>query len=294
MDAKQAVVLAFQASILCTLFGLGLSATSRDLWYVLRRPGLFARSLLAMLVIMPAVAIAMARMFDFRSTVEIALVALALSPVPPLLPRREIKAGGERPYGLGLMATLALLSIVSIPLSIEILERGLGRSFAMTPGPIAKVVLTFVLLPLLAGVAVRALRPGSADRIARLVSWVPKILLPLAGVALLAGTWRLVWAAIGEGTLVAILVFVTAGLVVGHVLGGPEPEHSLVLALSSACRHPAIALSIAAANYPDLRFGGTILLYLIASLAVTMLYVAWQRQRAPRVARTRPHDRRAA
>lgn len=71
--------------------------------------------------------------------------------------------------------------------------------------------------------------------------------MPLAVVALLAAVWRVVWSAIGEGALVAIVIFVLAGLVAGHVLGGPQPEHSVVLALSSACRHPAIALSLASA-----------------------------------------------
>jgi BASS family bile acid:Na+ symporter len=57
-----------------------------------------------------------------------------------------------------------------------------------------------------------------------------------------------------------MVAFVGVGLIVGHLMGGPDPEHSIVLALSTACRHPAIALSIAAANFPDQRFGGTILL----------------------------------
>jgi BASS family bile acid:Na+ symporter len=61
-------------------------------------------------------------------------------------------------------------------------------------------------------------------------------------------------------------------------MGGPDPEHSVVLALSSACRHPAIALSIAATNFPDERFGGTILLYLIVSAVVGIPYIAWQRK----------------
>jgi BASS family bile acid:Na+ symporter len=51
-----------------------------------------------------------------------------------------------------------------------------------------------------------------------------------------------------------------------------------VLALSSACRHPAIALSIAAANFPDEHFGGTILLYLIVSTVVGVPYLAWNRK----------------
>ena len=40
----------------------------------------------------------------------------------------------------------------------------------------------------------------------------------------------------------------SAGLLAGHLMGGPDPDHSVVLARSSACRHPAIALSIAAAT----------------------------------------------
>jgi len=52
-----------------------------------------------------------------------------------------------------------------------------------------------------------------------------------------------------------------------------------VLALSSACRHPAIALGIAAANFPDERFGGTIILYMLVSAIVGIPYVAWQRRR---------------
>jgi hypothetical protein len=37
----------------------------------------------------------------------------------------------------------------------------------------------------------------------------------------------------------------------------------MVLGMSCACRHPAIAFAIASANFPDQRFGGAILLYLI-------------------------------
>jgi BASS family bile acid:Na+ symporter len=68
-------------------------------------------------------------------------------------------------------------------------------------------------------------------------------------------------------------------MLVGHVLGGPDPEHAAVLALSTACRHPAIALASAATNYPGEHFGGTILLYLLVSILVGMPYIAWQRRR---------------
>ena len=97
-------MLALQASVFLMVFGFGLDATRGDVLYVVRRPGLFARSLVAMFVIMPAVAIALVSLFNFRQVVGIALVALSISPVPPLLPRREGQACGRRAYALGLMA----------------------------------------------------------------------------------------------------------------------------------------------------------------------------------------------
>jgi hypothetical protein len=73
------------------------------------------RSVICVLVIVPALAFALTRFFEIRHEVEVALVALAISPVPPLLPMKETKAGGRISYGLGLLALLALLSMATIP-----------------------------------------------------------------------------------------------------------------------------------------------------------------------------------
>jgi bile acid:Na+ symporter, BASS family len=280
MDLKQILALAFQVSILCTVFGFGLKATREDLLYVIRRPGLLARSLLAVFVIMPVFAVALARTFDFQREVEIALIALAISPVPPLLPKKEIKFGGHAAFGLGLMACLATLSMVAVPAAVEILGRFSGRPLSMAPGAVAAVVLEKALLPLAAGMVVRAVLPAIAERLEKPVALVGKVLLPVATLVLLAITLPAVWALIGDGTVLAIGIFIVAGLGIGHVLGGPDPDHSIVLAVSTANRHPGIALAIASANFPDQRFGGAIVLYLIMNAVAAVLYDVWA-QRHP-------------
>ena len=209
--------------------------------------------MIAVFVIMPIVAMVLAQVFDFRRTVEITLVAVSLSPVPPLLPKKQTKAGGRASYALALMAILALLSIVVVPLGVALVGRIVGQSLAMAPAAIARIVLMSVLLPLSAGMAVRALIPSIADRLEKPVDVVVKVLLPLAVIALIAAGWQAISAAVGDGTVVAIGAFVAIGLLVGHVMAGPDPRAAVVLALSSATRHPAIALSIAAANFPDER-----------------------------------------
>ena len=279
-------MLALQVSILSTLFGFGLKATPADLLYLVRRPGLLARSLLSVFVIMPIVAVALSRMFDFPQSVEIVLVALALSPVPPLLPRKETGAGGQGDFALGLMAILALASIVVVPALLEVLQRVLGRELTMSPGALAAMVLKAALLPLAAGMIVRAALPAFAERAEKVVTLVSNVLLPVAIVALLASTASAIWASVGSGAILGIAIFTVAGIGIGHILGGPNPEESAVLAFSTACRHPAIALSIATTNFPNQRFGAVILLYLIVNAVIGIPYGKWQRRRVAEAARS--------
>jgi BASS family bile acid:Na+ symporter len=203
---------------------------------------------------------------------------MAISPMPPLLPRREVKAGGLQPYAVSLLATLALLAIVTIPLSVELLALYFGKPLTTPASAIARLALISVLLPLAAGIAVRAWTTA-APRMVRPVSQLGNLLLIVGSVLLLAGSWRSIWGVIGDGTVMMVAIFLVLGLVVGRMLGGPDPRQATVLALATACRHPAITLSIASANFPDERFGATVVLYLLLGLVLLTPYVMWRRTR---------------
>ena len=67
--------------------------------------------------------------------------------------------------------------------------------------------------------------------------------------------------------------------IVGHVLGSEEQGHRQVLALSTATRHPGIAMAIASANFPDLReTAPAVLLYVLVSAIVTAPYFIWRKK----------------
>lgn len=286
MDLKQIIMLALQLSILSTVFTFGLKATPEDLLYLVRRPGLLVRSLLAVFVIMPLVTWTLVALFEFRPAVEVVLMALAISPVPPLLPRRGSKAGGPTTYGLALMTILSLVSIVAVPIVVSMLPRIFDRPVSIAPRAIASVIVMGALAPLLAGMAVRAFLPAIAQRLEKPVTLVGRVLLPVVVLALVSGAIPAMWAAVGNGTLLAMVIVTLAGLAIGHALGGSNPDHAVVLALSTACRHPAIALTIASANFPDQQFGPIILLYLIVNAVVGIPYLKWQRRPVVGAART--------
>ena len=61
------------------------------------------------------------------------------------------------------------------------------------------------------------------------------------------------------------------------MLGGPTREHRIVLAMSTASRHPGVAIALAAANYPQAHaVPGLIVIYLLLGIVATLVYMKWQ------------------
>lgn len=281
MNLQQIVGLALKASIMLTLFGFGLQATLDDLLFLMRRPRLLVRSLGAIFIVMPLFALLMTEMFSFNHAVVIALIALSISPVPPLLLKKETKSGGRASYGIGLMVTAASFSIVFIPLAAYLLGKYFDRPFAMGPAAVAKLVVLSVILPLAAGIAFRKFLPTTAERIAHPLVRVAWIVLLIAVLCILVSAFPTAWSLVGDGTIVAFIAFVIVGLAVGHLLAGPDRRERIALALSTACRHPGLALAIAGANIPDEHHVvGAVLLYVITNVLFTIPYVVWQHKKA--------------
>ncbi|PSB22796.1 Na+-dependent transporter [filamentous cyanobacterium CCP2] len=276
------IVLALKASIILSVFAIGLKATFADAAFLFRRPGYLIRALLSMNVLMPLVALAIDTAFALHPAVKIALVAISVSPIPPILPNKAMKAGGKEDYTIGLLVAISALSIFVIPIAMEIFQRITGVSLAMQPRSISVVVLTTVLLPLLAGIVIGKIAPALADRAAKPIGILASALLVLSALPILIGSARTVFSLVGDGTILSLAGFALIGLIIGHLLGGPEPENRTVLALSTASRHPAVAIAIAHANFPEQPLAGAaVLWYLILSGIVSAFYLARiKRQRA--------------
>jgi BASS family bile acid:Na+ symporter len=279
MNPAALVRLALTASILLLVFALGLRSTVADATYVIRRPRLILRGFLAMAVVVPVVAAALATLFDLRTPVRIALLALVVGPVPPLLPAKQLGRGARAQYVHGLLVAAALASIVVVPAAVEVLGWLFGREAHAPLALVARIVGTTVLLPLLAGLAVRRLAPGLAERVAPWATRAGNVLL-LAGLAVvLIVTWRDVLVLIGNGTVLAMAGVVLAGLAAGHWLGGPDPADRTALALASSMRHPGLALAIARLNFPEETLvPAAVLLFILVNVILTLPYGIWRRR----------------
>lgn len=281
MTTQALILHCLQASIIGTVFSFGLQATISDAMFLVRHPGLLLRSVVAIFIVMPVVAILMVEAFALTHATEIALVVLALAPIPPLLPKKESKAGGEGAYALGLMVVMGLLAIVLVPLLASLLGSWFNRDFRMPPQAIARIIVIMIVVPLLAGMVARALAPALAAKLARPIALGSMVLLLCAAAPILFAAMPIVYNLLHSGTLLAIVAFIIIGLAVGQLLAGPVPQRQTVLALSTASRHPAIALAIAKTNFPDEPFlAATIVLYLLVVTVLALPYVKWRRRRS--------------
>jgi BASS family bile acid:Na+ symporter len=270
------VLLVLKASIVLSVFAIGLKASFRDVTYFFRWPGQLVRAFLAMGVLMPLFALALILLFDLHPAVQIALFAISVSPIPPIFPNKALKAGGRENYTIGLLVTSAACSVIVIPVAVELLERVVHIPMQMRARTVAMVVATTVFLPLLVGICVRTWAPKLAERLVKPMALTALVLLVLSALPVLGGATGAMLSLIGDGTLLSISTFAVFGFVVGHLLGGPAHDNRPTLALASATRHPAVALAIAHANFPNQRLAmPAVLLYLMVCGVLSAIYLKW-------------------
>ena len=281
MTAATLIPLIIQVSLALMVLGVGLSTRVEDLTYLFRRPKLLLLSLLSMYVVMPIFAAALAAGFNLTPVVKGSLVLLAISPLPPVFANKALKAGGERSYTIGLLVAATLIAIVFIPVALAILEQAFGIPLQMRPAAVVALVFWTLLLPLVLGAGIHRLAPAFAERAGKPITRVGTILLLLVLVPVLIKVWPAMMSLVGNGTLLVMVVFALVGLAAGHLLGGPGTQQRSVLALSTATRHPGIAIAIAAVNFPDHKLApAAILLYLLVSALVAKLYLVWLKRRS--------------
>ncbi|MDD4868291.1 MAG: membrane transporter protein [Mycobacterium sp.] len=275
-----AAEIAIQISQFLVILGVGLTAQFADVTRVLRLPDLLARSLLSVLVVAPVIAAVLVSTMDLPPQVAIALVTLALSPLPPLLPRREGKTGRQLQYGIGLVFVLAVLAIPVIAVAAPLLGHVFGRQYVVSSWAIAQVLVISVLVPLAAGMVIRSRRPDLAERIGDPIDRLQRWALPVAIIVLVIAAAPAMWSLMGDWTLIAMVLFVGVMVAIGHTLGGPARDTSVVLAFASGCRHPATALAIASGNVANADEHGAVALYGLVTAGVGALYAYWLRRRS--------------
>ena len=227
------VKLAALLSIFTIVVSIGLKARFADTLALVRNPPLGGKAMLAMFVIVPIFVIAITYYLPLSTPVRAALIALSISPMPPILPKKQAKVGGEGDYIIGLQVLASVVSIIVAPIFVWLVGALFHVETDFNAFAVLKILVMTVGAPLVVGVTARTIFKGKTDRAADLLGKIGMGLLMVVLAAILVVAWPAMITQIGNGELWTIAAIVGFALLVGHLLGGPDRGNRGALAVAS-------------------------------------------------------------
>jgi bile acid:Na+ symporter, BASS family len=252
-------------------FGAGLQVDWAHFTAILKRVGLLGRALLANFVIVPALGVAVVRLFHLPLPVATGVLLMAIAPGVPFVLVSVRKRGGRLALAVELAIFLPLLSILTVPATAALV---LPR-VAETQLPLARFAMTLVLfqlVPLLLGIAVGGRFPDLATRLARPIQIIffgsAIVLIGLLMPEIVHGVTSIY----GSFGMIAMLVLVLLSLATGWLLGGPAPEDRRILGIGTALRNIGLCALVATSSLRNPEVAGVVLTYFVVQFIVTTFF----------------------
>ena len=269
--------------LVTAMLGVGMQTHVSDMRALLSSRSFLARLLLANFVIVPIVGVAMALLLPLEPPVAGALLLLACTPGGLSALNFTTKVTGRVYLGGAAMCLLALLALLISPLLLKLvlpahveLVVPYGRYFVF--------IVVFLLLPLLAGMLLRAKSPAAAMKLARPVGLVS--LVVFVSFMVVSGAARKAAAGeIGVVSVAAILLFIMVSMAIGWFIGGPAQETRQVLATCTGIRNVVLCMAIVHTSAPEHAVLVPLFAFSLLMVPPDMLFTVYCAVRAKRMAR---------
>jgi len=276
MDAIKPILM---AALLATMCAEGMRVSPADLGTAWKHPSKIARGVIAVIVLVPIIAVVTAVMLRPSRPVVVGLAFLAASPLAPFILSKLAKSGESFRLAASLHVALACLSIFTAPLVLAVLGRVLGFPAVAPPLAIAGRVVVSLLIPFGIGVALRAYVPRVVARIRKGLEVIGMAAL-LVAVAVLIVVARGFFLEFGLRDYAAMTLFCVLAHAGGHFMAANEDERT-TYALESAARNPGIALLMATSSLGAVR-GAVLVPYLVVFIIVSTVYSVMRKRGAVR------------
>lgn len=249
MDLKELLSSFAQITLFAVMLSMGMVLGFRGMVSLWRRPSLLLRSVVAAFVVVPLVAMVVTRVLPLPFEVRAGIAAMAVMPGAPVIYRKMLKGPGNAELAGSFQATMALLSIVLVPLWFMVLSALYPADQVAPVAVVFKQVMLVQGVPLLVGAAIAHWLPDLADDFNEPLHRISSAML--IGVVLLVVVMGLsLVLKAGPLPILAVVLMAAAGLVSGHYLGGADPTVRQTIALANGSRNAGLALALITLNFP--------------------------------------------
>lgn len=263
---SKAATIAMLSFVVSSMLAMGTGLTIRQIIKPLRSTRLLVLTLLANFILMPLGAFILAKVLWLDESFGIGLLLLGCAAGAPFLPKLAELAKGNLAFAVGEMVLLMVVTVGYLPIVLPLLLTGV----TVDPGKIARSLVLLMLLPLAAGLALKAYHDGMAARVKPMLDWISNISLVLLVLLISAANIDKVLDVFGTRGILAGLLFVALGFAIGWVLGGPGNDTKRVLALGTAQRNIAAALVVGTQSFSDAKVVVMVIVVAIVGLIILM------------------------
>lgn len=249
------------SSVLSVALGLSISQVLAPL----RQVRLVILSLVANFVVVPVIAVSLARAMSLSEPVAVGLTLLGTAAGAPFLPKIVEIAKGEVAFSVALMVLLMIGSLIYLPLVLPRLLPGVS----VDSWRIARSLLVTMILPLGIGLCVKARRESLAVRLQPLMSRLSNLSLLIALVLIPSLNFQRLLEMVSTRAIPAAVLFVGVSFIAGYVLGGSVREARQVLGFGTGARNIPAAMLVGGQNFEDPNV--TILVIVVALLSLFVL-----------------------
>jgi bile acid:Na+ symporter, BASS family len=261
--AARVAVLCFVVS---SMLAMGAGLTPAQILEPLRNARLVALSLLANFVLMPVCAFALAKALSLDEPLGVGLLLLGCAAGAPFLPKLAELAKGNLAFAVGAMVLLMVVTVGYLPIVLPLVLPGV----TVNPWKIARSLVLLMLLPLAAGLVLRARYENLAAWVKPLLDRFSNISLILLVLLITSANLDKVLQVFGTRGILAGFLFIALGFGIGWLLGGPGADTRRVMALGTAQRNIAAALVVASQSFNDPKVVVMVVVVAIAGLIVLM------------------------
>jgi len=262
---SKAATIALLSFVVSSMLAMGTGLSVAQIIEPLRSARLVALALLANFVLMPLVAFALAKVLWLDEPFAVGLLLLGCAAGAPFLPKLAELAKGNLAFAVGAMVLLLAVTVVYLPIVLPLMLPGV----TVDPWKIARSLVLLMLLPLAAGLALKAGYEDWAGRVKPVLDSICNASLVLQVVLITATNIEKVLQVFGTRAILAGLLFIAIGFGIGWLLGGPGADTRRVMALGTGQRNIAAALLVASQSFDDPKV--VVMVIVVATVGLIIL-----------------------
>lgn len=278
--AREYLAVCLNLSIICFLatamLNVGMSLTLRQVLEPLRNARLTIKSLATSYILVPLIAILIARMIQLEEPLKIGLVLLSMTAGGESGPKVIGMAKGNVAFSIALLSLQLFVTIIYVPFIISILL----PEVSINHGIMLIKLLALVFLPLVSGLFLKARWDSIAGRMNHFMHGISTFFLIVMAILIIILHSAEMLRLVGTGAILAGTLFIVIAFAAGYLLGGPGEDTRRTLAFMSSIRNVGIAFMIASQAFDDPDVVLMITLTLILMLVILLPAAYWLSRRA--------------